>query len=90
MLRTATALCNQHPSSIQFVLGSLGRSLAYFVLYLYTFNIADQITGLDEDRINKPDRPLPSGLLSIRETYVRLCLLTAAYIAFSAAWGVLP
>ncbi|KAJ7628864.1 UbiA prenyltransferase family-domain-containing protein [Roridomyces roridus] len=90
MLRTVAALCSHPSPSIEFVLGALGRSLVYFILYLYVFNIANQITGLDEDRINKPDRPLPAGLLSLRGAYIRLFLLAAAYIYVSVAWGVLP
>ncbi|KAJ7628885.1 UbiA prenyltransferase family-domain-containing protein [Roridomyces roridus] len=89
MLRTVAALCSRHSPSIELVLGALGRSLVYFILYLYVFNIANQITGLDEDRINKPDRPLPSGLLSLRGAYIRLFLVAAAYIYVSVAWGVL-
>ncbi|KAJ7628887.1 UbiA prenyltransferase family-domain-containing protein, partial [Roridomyces roridus] len=89
MLRTVAALCSQHSPSVEFVLGALGRSLVYFILYQYVFNIANQITGLDEDRINKPDRPLSSGLLSLRGAYIRLFLVAAAYIYVSVAWGVL-
>ncbi|KAJ7628989.1 UbiA prenyltransferase [Roridomyces roridus] len=89
-LRTIAALCSLHSPSAELIVLTIARAFVYFVLYLYTFNIANQITGLDEDRINKPDRPLPSGLLSIRGAYVRLCLLTAVYIYVSAVWGVLP
>jgi 4-hydroxybenzoate polyprenyltransferase len=35
----------------------LGRWGLYFWLYIYTFCLANQIAGVDEDRINKPTRP---------------------------------
>jgi len=33
-------------------------------------NVYNQITDLDIDRINKPERPLPSGHITIRQTYL--------------------
>ncbi|KAJ7472399.1 UbiA prenyltransferase family-domain-containing protein [Mycena galericulata] len=67
----------------------LARSLTYFLLYIYAFDIANQINGIAEDRINKPDRPLPSGRVSLRGAYTRWYATTAAYLVLGAAWGVL-
>lgn len=38
----------------------------YNLLYILTFCIANQIGGVEEDRLNKPYRPLVTGALSIR------------------------
>lgn len=51
--------------------GVIGGGVAYFALYIYTFCVGNQIAGLEEDRINKPDRPLPSGLVSLRGAKAR-------------------
>ena len=39
-------------------------ALLYFWLYCTTFCISNQLAGIQEDRQNKPDRPLPAGLVS--------------------------
>lgn len=66
------------------------RCLAYFLLYIYAFDIANQINGLDEDRINKPDRPLCSGRVSLQGVYSRWYATTAAHLITGTVWGVLP
>lgn len=38
---------------------------AYFWLFLYSFCLDNQITGVAEDRLNKPDRVIPSGRLPL-------------------------
>ncbi|KAJ7064651.1 UbiA prenyltransferase family-domain-containing protein [Mycena amicta] len=75
--------------SLGFVCVSLARSAIYFLVFIYAFDLANQINGLAEDRINKPDRPLPSGLVSLRGAYVRWYLTTLALLGMAAAWGVL-
>ena len=32
-----------------------------FFLYQYTFELANQAFGVEEDRINKPNRPVPAS-----------------------------
>ncbi|KAG9315970.1 UbiA prenyltransferase family-domain-containing protein [Chiua virens] len=54
--------------------------IAWIWLHLLTCNIANQIKAPDEDKINKPFRPLPSGRISehhariLRWTLVLVCL----------------
>ncbi|KAJ6498593.1 UbiA prenyltransferase family, partial [Mycena vitilis] len=69
---------------------TLARSLIHFLLYIYAFDIANQINGVAEDHLNKPDRPLPAQLVSLRGAYVRWYITTAAHLLVGAAWGVLP
>ncbi|KAJ7677970.1 UbiA prenyltransferase [Mycena polygramma] len=66
------------------------RCTVYFLLYIYSFDIANQINGVPEDLINKPDRPLPSGLVTVQGAYIRWYITTAAHLVVGAAWGVLP
>ncbi|KAJ7500101.1 UbiA prenyltransferase family [Mycena latifolia] len=77
------------PSSTQ-IACSLGYAFFYFLLYIYAFDIANQINGVAEDRLNKPDRPLPSGRVSMQGAYIRWYLATAAHLLLSTSLGVLP
>ncbi|KAJ6618143.1 UbiA prenyltransferase family-domain-containing protein [Mycena sp. CBHHK59/15] len=91
MMYTTAALHSLTPApSGSFILRALTRSSVYFLLYIYSFDIANQINGVAEDRANKPDRPLSSGRVSLRGAYVRWYLATAAQLAAGVAWGVLP
>ncbi|MBH0776965.1 UbiA family prenyltransferase [Nocardia bovistercoris] len=68
--------------------GLLLRCVPYFWLYIYTFDLSNQLTGIDEDRINKPHRPLVTGLVTPAEVRVRLIVTTVAFLALGAALGV--
>ncbi|KAF9889988.1 hypothetical protein FE257_006668 [Aspergillus nanangensis] len=50
------------------------ESLLDCFLFAYTFDILNQITSVEEDTLNKPYRPIPAGLLSIRGAKWRLIL----------------
>lgn len=65
------------------------RSLCYFCLYLYGHTLANQIAGVEEDRINKPGRPLPSGLVSPAGAITRLVLVTGLFLLLGWQLGVL-
>ena len=71
------------------VLAVLAKQITLFWLYIYTFCLANQLTGVEEDRINKPDRPLPAGLLSEGEARARLVVYTALYLMLSHHLGVM-
>lgn len=43
----------------------------YSFIFAYVFEIANQTNSSEEDRLNKPSRPIPSGLLSINQAYQR-------------------
>ncbi|KAJ6598256.1 UbiA prenyltransferase family-domain-containing protein [Mycena vulgaris] len=87
---TIAALRSMESAPPSAVAQSLIRSLVYFLLYIYAFDIANQINGVAEDRINKPDRPLSSGRVSLQGAYIRWYITTAAHLVVGAAWGVLP
>ncbi len=60
----------------------------YGFLYLYSFVVANQITGVDEDKINKPDRPIASGATSLKAATMRYYVLSALYLSYSHVLGV--
>ena len=43
-------------------------------------NVINDITDIEIDRINKPERPLPSGRLSITQAWIFACLLSGGAI----------
>ncbi|MEV2224745.1 UbiA family prenyltransferase [Nocardia vinacea] len=67
----------------------LAECLVYFWLYIYTFNLSNQLTGIEEDRHNKPHRPLVVGLVTPQGAMWRLVWVTAAFLALGAALQVL-
>jgi 4-hydroxybenzoate polyprenyltransferase len=60
----------------------------YGFLYLYSFVVSNQINGVEEDKINKPDRPIASGAESLQAAKIRWVALTGIYLAYSYAMGV--
>ena len=62
-------------------------ALLYFFLYQYSFNLSNQIAGIEEDKINKPDRPIPSGLITLQGAKHRWYVVTALYIVAGMAIG---
>lgn len=68
--------------------GTLGLGALYFLLYVYTFAVSNQIIGVEEDRCNKPDRPLPAGMVALRGAWVRWLLAMLLFPALGAALGV--
>jgi len=65
----------------------IAQSLLYFFLYIYVFCVSNQLTGVDEDRINKPDRPLPSGLVTEQGVWIRFALGVVAFFTAGLALG---
>src|SRR5689334_4124201 len=53
--------------SIEGIFFSLAKGILYFWLYVYMFTLANQIIGIAEDLVNKPDRPLARGLISVQQ-----------------------
>jgi 4-hydroxybenzoate polyprenyltransferase len=83
------AACNRNQSSFSELLLALGRGFFYFLLYILSFCIANQLLGMEEDRINKPDRPLVSGAVTYRGAIVRLVISQIAFSLLGLWFGVL-
>ncbi|MCW3466760.1 UbiA family prenyltransferase [Chitinophaga nivalis] len=78
-----TAWCYSNQSWNEFP-ARLGYSLGYAALYIYTFCLSNQVNGVEEDRINKPYRPLPTGLVTVKATWIRIVVYTVVYLL--VAW----
>ncbi|TDL26779.1 hypothetical protein BD410DRAFT_782838 [Rickenella mellea] len=57
--------------------------VSWLTPYIYFFNLSNQITGVDEDRINKPDRPIPSGKVTISGAIRRWAAALSTFIGIS-------
>ncbi|THH15937.1 hypothetical protein EW146_g4625 [Bondarzewia mesenterica] len=70
--------------------------VSWLTPYIYFFNLSNQITGVDEDRINKPDRPIPSGKVTISgakqrwafafSTFMGIALYTPSLLPETICW----
>ncbi|KAJ7229414.1 UbiA prenyltransferase family [Mycena haematopus] len=58
-------------------------------LHLLTFEIKNQITGLEEDRLSKPNRPIVAGRLSVDAAQKLYLLAAALSLVWSMCNGVL-
>lgn len=67
----------------------LGQELIYFWLFIYTFCLSNQIAGVEEDRINKPHRPLVVGAVSYRGAWVRWFVAMGLFSLAGGQFGVL-
>ncbi|NNJ12294.1 UbiA family prenyltransferase [Chloroflexales bacterium ZM16-3] len=63
--------------------------MLYFWLYCCVFCISNQIGGEVEDKINKPSRPLVTGLVSRRGAWTRWLIYMALFDIVGAFLGVL-
>jgi len=74
------------------LLADAAAAIALGALMAATLNVAsnavNQIFDLRIDRVNKPDRPLPSGRLSVAEAWIVAAVAAAAALAL--AWALNP
>ncbi len=64
--------------------GSLLPAFTATCFSLMAANALNQCTDADTDAINKPDRPIPSGMISLKEGYSIVAMLYAATLALGA------
>lgn len=69
---------------------ALAQCLLYFWLYLWCFCLANQLVGVEEDRLNKPHRPLVTGAVSAAGALRRFGVAMALYTIVGLWLGVLP
>ncbi|MCY1083477.1 UbiA family prenyltransferase [Archangium lansingense] len=72
----------------------LCRGLLYFWLFTYAFNLSNQLVGVEEDRVNKPHRPLVRGEVTVKGTrrrwWVSMALLSLVGWGFGVwEWALL-
>jgi len=67
---------------------ALAKSLSLCLLCSYIFDICNQTTSPEEDYVNKPDRPIPSGLITVEQGKTRwLMAWTIGPIAMYVLFG---
>jgi 4-hydroxybenzoate polyprenyltransferase len=87
LLMAATALHTTGPHSALAWARGLGGSVVFSTLFLSTFCLGNQIVGVEEDAINKPARPIPSGLVTLRGAQVRWAAAMIALPLSSLLFG---
>ncbi|KAG9220438.1 hypothetical protein CCMSSC00406_0003894 [Pleurotus cornucopiae] len=65
------------------------RFIPWVACYIYFFNLSSQIVSIEEDRINKPDRPLPSGKITVQGAKRRWAIALAALLCIALINGQL-
>ncbi|KAG2419081.1 hypothetical protein HFD88_002185 [Aspergillus terreus] len=63
-----------NPQPILTTLAIITESLFDSFIFAYVFDILNQVTSVEEDALNKPHRPIPAGLLTMRGARIRLIL----------------
>lgn len=84
---TAASLMYRH-APVQEMLLVLPKTFLLGLLYLYSFVVGNQICGVQEDQINKPDRPIASGATTLQAARIRWAVLTALYFFYGCYLGV--
>lgn len=62
--------------------------IVYFALFIYQFDISNQIHGVEADKLDKPDRPIVSGLVSLEGASMRYNMLVVAYLTLGVLLNV--
>ncbi|MEU8622556.1 UbiA family prenyltransferase [Streptomyces sp. NPDC048623] len=62
----------------------IAKILLYMLCYILSFAFSNEIAGVEEDRVNKPHRPIVTGELSMRSARWHLRTLTVVYLG--VAW----
>lgn len=78
-----------HPTDVLDFLLVMGRGIVYFLLYIVPFCVSNQIVGVEEDRINKPHRPLVKEVVSLQGAKVRWVVSMVLFTLFGWWFGVL-
>lgn len=69
-------------------LGTIALSLVYFTLYVYVFCLSNQLVGIEEDRRNKPDRPIVAGLVTPAGAQARMYVAMILFALLGQVLGV--
>jgi 4-hydroxybenzoate polyprenyltransferase len=94
LLFSTTALMNYPVPSGGELIPVIGKDVIYFWLCITTFCMADQIAGIEEDRLNKPERPLVTGMVTIAAAQKRwkiymIALTFFAIVTHTLVWALI-
>lgn len=59
------------------------KTIVYAVLYMYVHCLGNQYNGIEEDRLNKPYRPIVAGLVTPQGALHRIYIVNALYLLYS-------
>jgi len=57
-------------------------------LHLLQFDVSNQIVGVEEDKMNKPDRPIAAGRISLQDALTLRWALVPICVAYSAFYSL--
>lgn len=57
--------------------------ISWLTSFVYFFNLSNQITGLNEDRVNKPNRPIPSGKVTLKGAKQQWAIVLSAFLGIT-------
>lgn len=64
------------------------ETLLLGLLFLYSFVVGNQVNGVQEDQINKPDRPIACGAASLQAARIRWLVLTLLFFSYGCYLNV--
>ena len=63
-------------------------TILWIWLHILQFNLANQIKAPEEDKVNKPSRPLPAGRISIHNATILRWLMAPLCLAYSSCYSI--
>jgi len=63
-------------------------TLLWVWLHILQFNLANQVKAPEEDKLNKPSRPLPAGRITVRNAMVLRWLIAPLCLAYSSLYSI--
>ncbi|KAH8103539.1 UbiA prenyltransferase family [Cristinia sonorae] len=64
------------------------HTIAWVWLHILHFDVANQIVGVEEDRKNKGDRPIPAGRISAADATILRWLLVPICLSYSFCYSI--
>ncbi len=80
---TLSAIVTKNPDSLYDILCYCFQSIIYTTLYILLHCLPNQYYGVEEDKLNKPWRPLVAGYMTMQGALNRYYIVAASYLAFS-------
>jgi 4-hydroxybenzoate polyprenyltransferase len=70
------------PNSVIQSMIQIHKVLDLLCTFIYQFTVANDINGVIEDKINKPEIAIPSGLVSMRKAWIHYVLSVILYLIY--------
>jgi len=63
-------------------------TILWIFLHLLQFDIANQIKGVEEDKANKPDRPIAAGRITVHDATILRWIMVPLCLAYSSLFSI--